>query len=340
MERIEHHGGRNEMRNILSDDPEDSNVQSRLDYTERTRGLAPIPPSERTLPTAVAEPFFQVSDGLVALEGPAFDRDENLLFVDVYDGNVMKLTPDGQLSTLYTDKALCPAGVAVHRDGRIFLGGIGNLSSGAIVSIAADGSDPQVIVPPAAGYVVDDLVFDRHGGIYFTDFKGSSTEPCGGVYYVTSDFSMTIPVIPDMASANGVALSPDGQVLWSTEFCNSRLHRVELATPVLPRPFGTSVPYRFTGRAPDSMRTDSDGNVYVAMYLQGRVLVFNPFGIPIGQILLPGQRDNHFLKLTSMAFRPGSREMVIVARDEIGGKGSMIFRAEGLAEGTRMYSHQ
>jgi len=324
----------------MSAPPEDERVISRLEYTEHTQGLAPIPPSERTLPTAVAEPFFRVSEGLVALEGPAFDRDANLMFVDVYGGNLMKLTPDGHLSTLYTDKALCPAGVAIHRDGRIFLGGIGNFASGAIVCVAPDGSNPQVIVPPSAGYVVDDLVFDSEGGIYFTDFKGSSTEPCGGVYYVTPDFALTIPVIPKMASANGVALSPDGEVLWATEFCNSRLHRVELTTAVLPKPFGTSVPYRFTGRAPDSMRTDTNGNVYVAMYLQGRVLVFNPFGIPIGQIVLPGRQDNHFLKLTSMAFRPGSREMVIVARDEIGGNGSMIFRAEGLAEGTRMYSHQ
>ncbi|AHG63480.1 putative lactonase [Advenella mimigardefordensis DPN7] len=328
------------MTPMIDASDDQTNAGCRLMYTEQTRGLAPIPPAEQGLPTAVAEPFFQVSKGLSALEGPAFDRNGNLMFVDVYDGNVMKLTPEGQLSTLYNDKALCPAGVAIHRDGRIFLGGIGNFAAGAIVSIEPDGSNPQVIVPPAAGYVVDDLVFDSKGGIYFTDFKGSSTEPCGGVYYVTPDSALTLPVIPKMAAANGVALSPDGSVLWATEFCNSRLLRVELATPVLPKPFGTSVPYRFTGRAPDSMRTDANGNVYVAMYLQARVLVFNPFGIPIGQIVLPGRENNHFLKLTSMAFRPGSREMVIVARDEIGGNGSMIFRAEGLAEGTRMYSHQ
>jgi lactonase len=37
------------------------------------------------------------------------------------------------------------------------------------------------------------------------------------------------------------------------------------------------------------MRTDADGNVYVAMYHQGRILAFNPYGFPIGQILLPGR---------------------------------------------------
>jgi lactonase len=36
------------------------------------------------------------------------------------------------------------------------------------------------------------------------------------------------------------------------------------------------------------MRADADGNLYVAIYGQGRVLVFNKNGLPIGQILLPG----------------------------------------------------
>jgi lactonase len=88
------------------------------------------------------------------------------------------------------------------------------------------------------------------------------------------------------------------------------------------------------------MRTDADGNVYVAMYHQGRILAFNPYGFPIGQILLPGRGDNHFLRSTSLAFVPGSREVVIVARDEPEGLGSMIFRAQGLAPGATLFSHR
>ncbi len=65
------------------------------------------------------------------------------------------------------------------------------------------------------------------------------------------------------------------------------------------------------------MRCDSDGNVYVAMNRQGRVMVFSPFGIPIGQILQPGREDNLFMRCTSLALRPGSRELFIVSRDEV-----------------------
>ena len=52
------------------------------------------------------------------------------------------------------------------------------------------------------------------------------------------------------------------------------------------------------------MRMDSDGNVYVAMYGQGRILVFNRNGIPIGQVLLPGRENGHKLESTSMALSP------------------------------------
>jgi lactonase len=88
------------------------------------------------------------------------------------------------------------------------------------------------------------------------------------------------------------------------------------------------------------MRTDIDGNVYVAMNRQGRILVFSPYGIPIGQILLPGREHNHFLRCTSLALKPGSRDLFIVARDEFGGGGAMIFKSSGFADGFALYSHQ
>ena len=311
-----------------------------LSYVGATRSLSPIPVSERGLPTVTAEPFFQVSGDALALEGPAYDRLGNLLFVDAYEGRVLRLSPDRKLTTVYTDTRLFPAGIAIHSDGRIFVAGIGDFKTGAVVALDADGSNPHTVIPPAAGFVPDDLVFDRNGGFYFTDFKGGATAPRGGVYYVSPNLDKITAVLPHMCGANGVALSPNGKVLWATEFCAGRLHRVDMLDQVTPAHFGSTIPYHFAGRAPDSMRTDAVGNAYVAMYCQGRILIFSPYGIPIGQIVLPGRDENHFLKSTSLAFVPGACEVVIVARDEIGGRGSMIFRAPALAQGVALFSHQ
>lgn len=309
-------------------------------HTDATRGVSPIPQSEKRLLTVTAEPYFVVSDVAMALEGPAYDREGNLLFVDIYGGRVLRLSRDNELTTVYKDVSLRPAGIAIHKDGTIFVAGVGDFHAGRVVAFGPDGSNPRDIVPASAGFVPDDLTFDSHGGFYFTDFKGSPGQPTGGVYYVAPNLKTITPVLQNMAASNGVTLSPNGAVLWSTEFGAGRLHRVELKDATTYSHFGWTVPYHFSGRAPDSMRTDADGNVYVAMYTQGRIMAFSPNGVPIGQILMPGRDENHFLKTTSLAFIPGSSEVRIVAQDEVGTGRAMVFRAQAFAKGATLFSHQ
>ena len=88
------------------------------------------------------------------------------------------------------------------------------------------------------------------------------------------------------------------------------------------------------------MRADSDGNVYVAMYGQGRVLVFNKNGIPIGQVLLPGRDEGHNLESTSLAIKPNINDLYIVTNDGNGGRGATIFHAKVFAKALPLYSHQ
>jgi lactonase len=236
---------------------------------------------------------------------------------------------------------LGPGGIAVHKDGRIFIAAINfNRAIGAVLAVERDGSGMRTIVSPESGYMPNDLVFDVRGGFYFTDFRGASTDPKGGVYYVSPDFGTVTPVLPRLAMANGVALSPDGTELWATEFSRNLLHRVELAGATTATPFGTAVPYHFTGPAPDSMRADGDGNLYVAMYGQGRVLAFSRNGIPIGQVLLPGREEGHNLRSTSMAIRPGTDDLYVVTNDGEGGQGATIFHARAFAKALPLYSHR
>jgi hypothetical protein len=63
----------------------------RLSYDERNREPAPIPPSERSLQTIVARPCFKVSNGGLQLEGPAFDREGHLLFLEIFGGSSISL---------------------------------------------------------------------------------------------------------------------------------------------------------------------------------------------------------------------------------------------------------
>src|SRR5690349_3262242 len=84
----------------------------------------------------------------MVLEGPAFDRDGNLLFCDVSESRVLRLTPDKHLSVVVSEKRVSPGGIAIHKDGRIFIAAINLVErSSDIIAVRPDGTDRQSIVP-------------------------------------------------------------------------------------------------------------------------------------------------------------------------------------------------
>lgn len=287
-----------------------------LVYDAQTRSPVPIPLSERDLQTVTAEPWVRLP-ATGDLEGPVFERDGNLIFSDVMGHRILRVTPDGTISTLAERPELFPGGLAIRRDGRIFIASINpSTKTGTIVSLRPDGSDVQTEVPASAGFLPNDIVFDQKGGYYFTDFRGSATDPRGGIYYIPPHSRKPVAVVSGLAMANGVALSPEGRELWATEFGRNALYRVQLADATHPTPLGTAIAYYFTGPAPDSMRIDGGGNLYVALYGQGRILAFGHNGVPIGQILLPERDAGHNLNTTNMAIKPGTHDVYIVAADD------------------------
>ena len=68
------------------------NHMNGLNHNALTCSAVPIPPWERPLQTVEAQPYFNVSQASLVLEGIVFDRNNNLLFVDVATGRVFKLT--------------------------------------------------------------------------------------------------------------------------------------------------------------------------------------------------------------------------------------------------------
>ncbi|CUX51284.1 hypothetical protein AGR4B_pAt10033 [Agrobacterium tumefaciens str. CFBP 5621] len=86
------------------------------------------------------------------LERAGDDEDPGLIdaalfeacFCEVIGGTVFRLTPDKKFSNLVPDAGFRPAGLAVHKNGRIYMAELGDFSShGSIISMAADGTDVQ-----------------------------------------------------------------------------------------------------------------------------------------------------------------------------------------------------
>jgi lactonase len=89
----------------------------------------------------------------------------------------------------------------------------------------------------------------------------------------------------------------------------------------------------FSGHmGPDSAMIDADDNLYVAMYGQGKVFVFNKEGNMIGQILIPGREKGHMLRTTSMAIIPGTNELLISTNDIDNKGGSWIYSAKAFGK--------
>lgn len=128
-----------------------------LNHNALTCSAVPIPPWERPLQTVEAQPYFNVSQASLVLEGIVFDRNNNLLFVDVATGRVFKLTPERQLSIVLKENSFGASGLAVHKDGRIFIASVGDMQRGSVRAIEPNGTREQMIVAPDAGFLVNDL---------------------------------------------------------------------------------------------------------------------------------------------------------------------------------------
>jgi lactonase len=302
--------------------------------------VVPLPPSLMGLPTITAEPWLQIDTGPdVFLEGPAFDRKGNLFISSIFDSRILKITPEKKVTTIFSKEGLLPDGIAIHKDGRLFIVCL----AGKIITLNPDGSNLTYIEArhqgrPRSG---NDLVFDSKGNFYVTDFTGTISDPTGGVYRFSADLKTVKPVIERLAMANGISLSPEGNVLWVSVTASKHLVRLQLQEDGISLdPFeGTHIPYRFMG-APggcDSNAVDAEGNLYQCIIFQGRVLVLNRGGIPIANVLIPGRDEGKHLRSTNVAFKPGTDQVFLTTSGE---GGAWIYEFRGLAKGLPLFSHQ
>ncbi len=290
---------------------------NKLSYQDGDQ-FCPVPPNEKDLPTAVAEHFVDIplnkdKPALNILEGLNFDRHNHLYVCVPPQGDIYRIDMETKQVRKFTHlpHRMVPSALKVHPDGRLF-----------VTSVASDHGCSVVILDPEDGHVLkelanlpghmfDDLAFDKKGGFYLSDLGGTLDKPTAGIYYIAPDEKTITPVVKSgMIASNGIGLDPEGKNLWVTEYGRGRLHHLGLSKDgksIVPSL--SNIPYYFTGmEGPDSLTVDSDGNVYVSMCGQGRFLVFNKNGFPIGQILLPGRAQGDMLKSTHIILRPHTDE--------------------------------
>ena len=220
------------------------------------------------------------------LEGPNFDKQGNLWVVSHATGEIYRVTPDGHCAKVAQTSA--PNGLRFHKDGRLFgvdhHQGIFWLDTKTLkVTFITN----QYHGGNFAG--LDDLFFDKTGGLYMTDAWGSGAlNPTGSVYYMTPDGKITRPISGNLAFPNGIVLSPNESTLYVDDFGSNRIIAVPVTSPGVLNLEGSWVfAYLNGGHGPDSMTADENGNIYVAHHSAGEVVVFSPRGFLYGSIRLP-----------------------------------------------------
>jgi gluconolactonase len=235
-----------------------------------------------------------VATGLRFPEGTVFVG-ETLYFVDYGSSDVLRLTGGAVQRVWHQDG--CGANGLVYAGGNLL---VACYDSGNIAEITPDGKLLDMIRSDDKGLPFlrpNDLTADQKGGVYFTA-SGSDTT-LGKVYYRGLDRRVR-EVASNIRYANGLAVSIDGKRLYLAESAANRL-----LTYTINADGGLDDPNEFVKLAdvlgsprqqdftPDGVRIDRHGNVFVALYKGGGIVVLSPQGRLIRNIALPGSHHSN-----------------------------------------------
>lgn len=191
--------------------------------------------------------------GLRFPEGPIALVDGSLLVVEIGAGRLTHISKNGILRTV-AELGGGPNGAAIGPDKRCYVcnnggfvwrerdgvllpaGTAADYVSGSIQAVDLQTGAVQTLYTECNGQKLNgpnDIVFDKHGGFWFTDHGHSHGRhrDRGVVYYALADGSRIEQAIYPLDMPNGVALSPDETTLYVTETVTGRLWAYDIEAP-------------------------------------------------------------------------------------------------------------
>ncbi|MDB5413269.1 MAG: SMP-30/Gluconolaconase/LRE-like region-containing protein [Rubritepida sp.] len=258
-----------------------------------------------------------LASGLGFPEGPVVMKDGSVIFVELNGGKVSKVDAKGAYSVL-GPTAGGPNGLARGPDGMLYLCNNGgshyepghfagrgpsrDYKGGSIERVDPATGARTTLYTECGGHRLaapNDLVFDRHGGFYFTDLgkRRERDRDNGGLYYALPDGSRIVEVAYPILSPNGVGLSPDEKTLYVADTETARLWAFDIEAPGVIRREGFPSPHggRCLVTMPgfsrfDSLAVEASGDIAVATLLAGTITVIAPDGGIRREVKMP---DTH-----------------------------------------------
>jgi gluconolactonase len=276
-----------------------------------------------TAATAYSDEITVVSN-VLGPEGPLF-VDGNLYYVSWVSNTLSKW--DGKKTTMLNHTDGCGHnGLALTKQ-KTFLLACTN-DPGAILELDMTGKQLRRWDADSNGEKLDgginDIVVAANGGAYATVFGPYGNPPTptaviGKILYLAPGAEKWVEVANDLNYANGVGVSPDQKTLYVSQTVSNCIlkfsinsdgslsHRANFALLNVLVKNKNDSPWL----GPDSMKIDSNGNIYVAQWFGGKVLKLSPEGKLLHVFEIAAGDGT-----TNVAFGEGEKELfVTVVRD-------------------------
>lgn len=229
----------------------------------------------------------KLAENFKFVEGPAWDvKTASLYFSDIPKAEIVRYA-DGKVDVVNAASGQSN-GLMFDKQGKL----IACEHAGRRLSRATVGQPGQDIVAQYEGKKLNspnDLWIDAEGGIYFTDPRygprDNLEQDKEAVYYVSADKKIT-RIIDDLVRPNGIALSPNGKLLYVVDNGTDKMHRYPVKGP---GKIGKGERIAYVTH-PDGMTVDREGRLYVAG--RGGVWVLDAGGKWLGLIETPEDPAN------------------------------------------------
>ncbi|MDB5485597.1 MAG: putative gluconolactonase precursor [Tardiphaga sp.] len=248
-------------------------------------------------------------------EGPVVMPDGSVILVEIRAQQLSRVYPDGRKEVVAKMPG-GPNGAALGPDGKLYVtnnGGFGWMKTnhgmmpgtpepheylgGSLQRVDLQSGKVETLFDACGEHKLkgpNDLVFDKEGGIWFTDLgkRRARDMDVGGVYYVSPDRKTITEAVFGVLPANGIGLSPDEKTVYVAETPTARLWAYDLSARGEVKP--GDVIYRGERGKPicglggyqmfDSLAVEASGNICVATLVSGCISVIAPDGKVIEQI--------------------------------------------------------
>ncbi|HEY9281099.1 MAG TPA: SMP-30/gluconolactonase/LRE family protein [Eoetvoesiella sp.] len=261
-------------------------------------------------------------------EGPVYLPDGSLLVVEIRRRTLTRIWQDGS-KKIVAELGGGPNGAAIGPDGKCYITNNGGLkfrqrpdgvhvtagqaddyTNGRIERVNIETGKIETLYTHIGQAPIrgpNDLVFDAHGGFYFTDLGKSRARDLdhGSVCYAKADGSFIKEIIFPVSKPNGIGLSPDGATLYVAETDIARVWAWDLKAPgelahpveaTNESPHGARLIYACPTYARfDSLAIEADGNICVGTLHKGGISVCSPAGGLVE--FIPNDIDTHITNL-------------------------------------------